>query len=131
MSVLGGMERSVIVFIEVGEGLSYRGRGTLHVPFNGFLVPCNIIYCFFATCSFVLLKIVIQSSSHNCPIDSRLLDFNSGRTCAFFALSLHPGIFIVVVCEEEICLLLGSMTSIGLRVGKVFLLLTSCNLIYV
>ena len=131
MSVVGGMERLVIVFEIVGEGLSCRGRGTFHMPFIGSLVPCNIIFCFFATCSFVLLKIAIQLSSHNCPIDSRLLDFNSGRTCAFFALSLNPGIFIVVVCEEEICLLLGSMTSIGLRVGKVFLLLTSCNLMYV
>ena len=116
MSVLGGMERLVIVFKEVGGGLSCRGRGTFHMPFNGSLVPCNIIFCFFATCSFVLLKLAIQLSSYNWPIDSMLLDFNSWRTCALFALSLNPGIFIVVVCEEEICLLLGSMTSMGLRV---------------
>ena len=78
-----------------------------------------------------MLKIAIQLSSHNWPIDSMLLDFNSWRTCAFFALSLNPGKFIVVVCEEEICLLLGSMTYMGLRVGNVFLLITSCNLMYV
>ena len=130
MPVLGGMERLVIVFKNVGEELSCRGRGTFHMPFNGSLVPCNIIFCFFTTCSFVLLKIAIQLSSHNCPIYSRLLDFNFGRTCAFFALSLNPGMLNVVVCEEEICLLLGSMTSMGLRVGNVFLLQTSCNLMY-
>ena len=90
------------------------------MPFNGSLVPCNIIFCFFATCSFFLLKLAIQLSSHNCSINSRLLDLNYGRTCAFFALSLNPGIFIVVVCEEKICLLLGSMTSMGLRVGNLF-----------
>ena len=101
------------------------------MPFNGSLVPCNIIFCFFATCSFVLLKIAIQLSSHNCPIDSRLLDFNSGRTCDFLALSLNPGIFIVVVCEEQMCLLLGSMISLGLRVGNVCLLQTYYNLMYV
>ena len=131
MSVLGGMERLVIVFIEVGEGLSYRDRETFHMPFNGSLVSCNLFFCFFASCSFVLLKIAIQLSSHICPIDSRQLDFNSGRTCAFFALSLNPGMFIVVVCEDEMCLLLGRMASIGLRVGNVFLLQTSCNLMYV
>ena len=51
MSVLGGMERLVIVFKEVGGGLSCRGRGTFHMPFNGSLVPCNVIFCFFVTSS--------------------------------------------------------------------------------
>ena len=49
----------------------------------------------------------------------------------FFALSLSPGMLIVVVCEEGIRLLLGSMTAMGLRVGNVFFLQTSCNLMYV
>ena len=38
---------------------------------------------------------------------------------------------MMVLFEEEMRLLLGSMTSMGLRVGNVFLLQTSCNLMYV
>ena len=101
------------------------------MPFNRSHVPCNIIRRFFATRSLFLLKIATQLSSHNCLIDSRLLDFNSGSIRAFFALSLSPGMFIVVVCEEEIRFLSGSMTPMGLRVGIVFSLQTSCNLMYV
>ena len=130
MSVLRGMERLVIVFIEVGEGLSYRvgERSTCRLIDPMLLVILSVL---FATRSLFLLKIATQLSSHNCLIDSMLLDFNSGSICAFFALSFSPGMLIVVVCEEGIRLLLGSMTTMGLRVGNVFFLQTSCNLMYV
>ena len=82
MSVLGGMERLVIVFIEVGEGLSYRvgERSTCRLIDPMLLVILSVL---FATRSLFLLKIATQLSSHNCLIDSMLLDFNSGSICAF------------------------------------------------
>ena len=56
MSVLRGMEQLVIVFIEVGEGLSCRGGETFHMPFNGSRIPCNIILRFFRYMYFFLAE---------------------------------------------------------------------------
>ena len=72
------------------------------------------------TRSISLMNIAAQLLLHNYPMDSKLLDFNSGRICAFLARILNLGMFIVVVCKEDTCLLVGRITYICLLVHTIF-----------
>ena len=104
-------------FWSVGAG----GMGTNHMPVVASLLPVNIVVPFFVTTKLDLVKVAMQLSSHNWPIDNKFAVDNWGKMCARVAVFESVGIGSEVSCVEYMNSPLGNFTcsaSVGL-VGKV------------
>ena len=76
-------------------------NGTYHIPLRLSLLPLRIVLLFFVTCSADSVKVAVQPSSHNCPMDNRLAVVSVGNMCACDAAADMPLIGKCVLCVDD------------------------------
>ena len=57
------------------------GRLIFHSRVSGVRVPTSVVWLLWVTTTTVLLSVIVQSASHNCPNEIREKSCRSGTTC--------------------------------------------------
>ena len=112
-------------------GISYKPSFMFLWPLNNMFASstCILMSLSFAFSNLSLLKIIVQLSSHTCPIEMSDALCSAGNTVAVFADGdnlVERG--IVPCCVGKIVFLLGSVTGVPVKFLMLVRHFVSCDL---